>query len=284
MCGDVFIKFIKNFHEKLGRRDLLDGKPHVLVLDGHASHVSFEVIQLAKSLNIHLVQLPSHMSHVTLPLDVAGFGCFKKEVATAIAAFPSKHGGALPRKRDKAGLIGQAWSTSFTPEINQASFAGAGLWPVDKERALTLLQRPKRKAREADRPSLQDVPIVVSNEQLEELLGERGVHKARAEGHTIPGIRVSTVLLGPYLPNNRPKKKTPTRANLGIPDGGLLTDEEWMARQEEKERELQAAEAAKTVRPWRGKRDESRGGQSRRRGNVNRTAAGGGEGREGRQS
>ncbi|CAN0545844.1 unnamed protein product, partial [Ectocarpus sp. 12 AP-2014] len=134
MCGDVFIKYIKNFHEQLRRRNLLDGKPHVLVLDGHASHVSFEVIQLAKSLNIHLVQLPSHMSHVTQPLDVAGFGCFKKELNTAIASFPSKNGGALPRKRDMAGLIGSAWSTSFTPEINKASFAGAGLWPVDKDR------------------------------------------------------------------------------------------------------------------------------------------------------
>ncbi|CAB1103498.1 unnamed protein product [Ectocarpus sp. CCAP 1310/34] len=103
MCGEVFIKYIKNFHKQLGDRNLLDGKPHVLVLDGHTSHVSLDVIKLVISLNIHLVQLPSHMSHITQPLDVAGFGCFKKELATVIQAFPARNGGALPRKRDMAG-------------------------------------------------------------------------------------------------------------------------------------------------------------------------------------
>lgn len=77
MQGAVFVNYIKNFYDQLGRRNLLDGKPHVLVLDGHASHVSLEVTQLARSLNVYLVQLPSHMSHITQPLDVAGFGCFK---------------------------------------------------------------------------------------------------------------------------------------------------------------------------------------------------------------
>ncbi|CAB1098599.1 unnamed protein product [Ectocarpus sp. CCAP 1310/34] len=133
MCGDVFISYIKDFHKQLFLRNLLDGEPHVLVLDGHASHVSLDVVELARSLDIHLVQLPSHMSHITQPLDVAGFGCFKKELTKAIQAFPATHGGALPRKRDMAAVIGQAWSTSFTPEINMASFAREGLWPVERE-------------------------------------------------------------------------------------------------------------------------------------------------------
>ncbi|CAB1110058.1 unnamed protein product [Ectocarpus sp. CCAP 1310/34] len=179
MCGDVFIKYIMDFHEQLRKRNLLDGKPHVLVLDGHASHVSLEVVELARSLNIHVVQLPSHMSHITQPLDVAGFGCFKKELTKAIQAFPATHGGALPRKRDMASVIGQAWSTSFTPDINKASFAGASLWPVDKERALSRLLKPKRKERETDRPPLQDVLIAVSNDRLEEL---RRTHCPQAPG------------------------------------------------------------------------------------------------------
>ncbi|CAB1105120.1 unnamed protein product [Ectocarpus sp. CCAP 1310/34] len=44
MCGDVFIEYIKNFHKQLSDRYLLDGKAHVLVLDGHTSHVSLDVI------------------------------------------------------------------------------------------------------------------------------------------------------------------------------------------------------------------------------------------------
>ncbi|CAB1097629.1 unnamed protein product [Ectocarpus sp. CCAP 1310/34] len=200
-----------------------------------------------KSLNIHLVQLPSHMSHITQPLDVAGFGCFKKELTKAIQAFPATHGGALPRKRDMASVIGQAWSTSFTPDINKASFAGAGLWPVDKERALSRLLKPKRKERETDRPPLQDVPIAVSNDRLEELLGERAVRKLLGEGHTLTGLRVSTVFLGDYLPSKR-SKKPPTRANLGIPEGGLLTCDGWLAEMKKKQNEAEAAEAAKAAK------------------------------------
>ncbi|CAB1099762.1 unnamed protein product [Ectocarpus sp. CCAP 1310/34] len=237
MCGDVFIKYIIDFHEQLRKRNLLDGKFHVLMLDGHASHVSLEIVELARSLNIHLVQLPSHMSHITQPLDVAGFGCFKNELTKAIQAFLATHGGALPRKRDMASVIGQAWSTSFTPDINKASFAGAGLWPVDKERALSRLLKPKRKERETDRPPLQDVPIAVSNDRLEELLGERAVRKLLGEGHTLTGLRVSTVFLGDYLPSKR-SKKPPTRANLGILAGGLLTCDGWLAEMKKKQNEV----------------------------------------------
>ena len=34
------------------------------MLDGHASHVNLDVIQLAMSLSIELYQLPSHFSHI----------------------------------------------------------------------------------------------------------------------------------------------------------------------------------------------------------------------------
>eukprot|EP00903_Cladosiphon_okamuranus_P021308 g19579.t1 len=252
MCGDVFMKYIQNFHKQLGERNLLDEKPH----------------------------LSSHMSHITL--DVAGLGCFKKELAKVIQAFPARNGGALPRKRDMAGMIALAWGPSFTPEINKASFAGAGLWPVARERALSRLLRPKRKVTEIDRPRLEDVPITVTNERLEELIGDNDVRALRAKGPTTTGLRVSTVVLGTFLPNqNKRPKGPPKRANLGRPEGNLLSAPEWVAEQEKKDREIQAAEAAKAAKAagsqerrgkpggWRRRR------RRRRRRNVKRTRTGG---------
>ncbi|CAB1108082.1 unnamed protein product [Ectocarpus sp. CCAP 1310/34] len=101
VCGNVFIKYIKDFHKQLCLPNLLDGESHALVLDGHASH------------------LPSHMSHVTQPLDVAGFGCFKMELTKAIQAFPAIHGGALPRKRDMATVIGASVEHELYPGSQQ---------------------------------------------------------------------------------------------------------------------------------------------------------------------
>ncbi|CAM9412197.1 unnamed protein product [Pylaiella littoralis] len=136
MQGDVFIAYLKGFHKQLGDRGLLDGKPHLLLLDGHASHVSVEVIRLAMNLKIILFQLPSHTSHITQPLDVVAFGRFKKSVTRVLASFYHNSGGLLPLKRDMPGVIADAWKVSFTREINKSSFAGAGLWPVNKDRAL----------------------------------------------------------------------------------------------------------------------------------------------------
>ena len=65
MQGAVFLNYITDSHNFIVENGLADSKPHILVLDGHASHVNLDVIQLAVSLNIELFQLPSHSSHVT---------------------------------------------------------------------------------------------------------------------------------------------------------------------------------------------------------------------------
>ncbi|CAN0342927.1 unnamed protein product, partial [Pylaiella littoralis] len=126
-----------------------------------------EVIRLAMNLKIILFQLPSHTSHITQPLDVVAFGRFKKSVTRVLASFYHNSGGLLPLKRDMPGVIADAWKASFTPEINKSSFAGAGLWPVNKDRALGRLKgTAKKKERRDERPPLQDVPIAAPNEQL----------------------------------------------------------------------------------------------------------------------
>ncbi|CAN0392702.1 unnamed protein product, partial [Ectocarpus sp. 12 AP-2014] len=81
-------------------------------------------------LNIVLFQLPPHTSHITQPLDV---GNFKREVTKVLSSFRLKNGGVLPQKHDIPGVIAEAWKSSFTPEQNKASFAAAGLWPVNKD-------------------------------------------------------------------------------------------------------------------------------------------------------
>ena len=139
-----------------------DANPHVLLLDGHATHVNFDVIQLARKRNIELFQLPSHSSHITQPLDVAAFGCFKRCVTSVLTSFPARHGGKMPVKHDVVEIIRDAWSMSFTVPQIRASFEGAGLWPVDMERAINRLQGTgKRKARPHDRPPLADLPITI---------------------------------------------------------------------------------------------------------------------------
>jgi hypothetical protein len=50
---------------------------HLLILDGHGSHVTLEAIKQAKKFGLDMITFPSHTSHAFQPLDVACFKPFK---------------------------------------------------------------------------------------------------------------------------------------------------------------------------------------------------------------
>ena len=51
--------------------------PVLLIMDGHGTHMSIELIELAQSSDVHLLCLPSHTTHILQPLDVGVFKSFK---------------------------------------------------------------------------------------------------------------------------------------------------------------------------------------------------------------
>jgi hypothetical protein len=50
---------------------------HLLILDGHGSHVIVEIIKQAKEFELDMIILPLHTFHALQPLDVACFKPFK---------------------------------------------------------------------------------------------------------------------------------------------------------------------------------------------------------------
>jgi hypothetical protein len=50
---------------------------HLLILDGHGSHVTLEAIEQAQEFGLDMITLPSHTSHALQPLDVVSFKPFK---------------------------------------------------------------------------------------------------------------------------------------------------------------------------------------------------------------
>ena len=227
MQGAVFVNYIiTDFYNFIVENGLADGKPHILVLD--ASHVNLDVIQLAMSLNIELFQLPSHSSHMTQPLDVAAFGCFKKAVTAVLTSFPLQHGCKMPGKSDMAGVVKDAWAASFMVPQMKASFEGAGLWPVNMDRVINRLHGTgKRKAR----PPLADIPLAITEEELNSSLGPRAANKLQRAGHTIAGLRIATVLFGGFLKaQERVTRPAIFRSAQGVTAGGLVTCEEVMAK------------------------------------------------------
>ena len=51
--------------------------PVILFFDGHQSHMSLALIEMARANSIHLVCFPPHCTHIIQPLDVSVFGPVK---------------------------------------------------------------------------------------------------------------------------------------------------------------------------------------------------------------
>ena len=81
---------IPNFLERRSKLQKL-GVPNavgVLLVDGHSSRMSSELMEEFRLNNIKVPVLPSHASHVLQPLDLAVFGAFKAAISKGDSSSP----------------------------------------------------------------------------------------------------------------------------------------------------------------------------------------------------
>ena len=79
-------------------------RPILLIYNGHASHLSIEVIEKARANDIHLLCLPSHTTHI---LDVSVMSSFKYHFSKVRKQFVTKNPGRVVTEADLASLIEQ---------------------------------------------------------------------------------------------------------------------------------------------------------------------------------
>jgi hypothetical protein len=78
MTSYLFSAWISHFIECVQRTGGISAQQrHLLILDGHSSHVTFDVVREARAARLDLLTLPSHTSHAMQPLDVSVFKPFK---------------------------------------------------------------------------------------------------------------------------------------------------------------------------------------------------------------
>ena len=71
--------------------DKANGNVHILLLDGHSSHYSLELLKYACAHNIIILGYPPHCTHALQGLDVVCFAKMKEDWKTEIKAFVSGH-------------------------------------------------------------------------------------------------------------------------------------------------------------------------------------------------
>ena len=117
------------------------GRPRLLILDGHASHLTAEVIEYCIEHTIELLVLPPHTSHILQPLDVAVFAPLKTALAQEMDEIARASGGYNISKQDWIRCYVAAREKAIcTPNI-KSGFRAAGIWPNNRDRVLSTLDR-----------------------------------------------------------------------------------------------------------------------------------------------
>ena len=106
-------------------------RPVLLIEDGHGSHISIELIELARANEVNLLCLPAHTTHILQPLDVGVFKSFKTFFSKACHKYLTKHPGRVITADVIASLIVEVWPQSMIPLNIMGGFRKCGIYPLN---------------------------------------------------------------------------------------------------------------------------------------------------------
>jgi hypothetical protein len=133
MTGHLFKSWIGHFVKNV-RDSGLGISPtcrHLLILDGHGSHVTMDVVKIARSVGLDLLTLPSHTPHAMQPLDVSCFKPFKQafQLLRDVWTLHNKSKGAS--KEVLAKWVFAALEKALSKKNIKSGFRTTGIFPFN---------------------------------------------------------------------------------------------------------------------------------------------------------
>lgn len=125
---DLFFEFCEAFVKTLVK----DDKKHVLLMDGHGSHVyNLAAFKLLRENNVEVFCFPPHTSHWLQPADRCLFKSLKSHWTTEGLSYTRGTGGKKCGKADFFTIFTPAWTRCSTVENIQSGFRSSGIFPVN---------------------------------------------------------------------------------------------------------------------------------------------------------
>ncbi|EMT73018.1 hypothetical protein FOC4_g10001867 [Fusarium odoratissimum] len=118
------------------------GQWRILILDGHKSHITVEIMYLAWINKVQLLYLPPHSSHATQPLDVGIFGILKRFFHEETEQYATFEARSPIQKRWFIRAYEIARLKALTSINIRHAFRGAGIYPVDINKPLKKVVKP----------------------------------------------------------------------------------------------------------------------------------------------
>lgn len=130
MTCDNFLLFMKHFVRFVR---CSKGKPVLMVLDNHESHLSIPVLNFCKENGVVLLSFPPHTSHKLQPLDRTVFGPLKRYFNSAADAWLRSNPGKVMNIYDIPAVLKDSFLLALTPLNIQKGFSVTGIWPFNRE-------------------------------------------------------------------------------------------------------------------------------------------------------
>ncbi|KAE8222475.1 hypothetical protein CF319_g4328 [Tilletia indica] len=111
-----------------------EGAQRLLIMDGHSSHFTLEMLKPARQHKVHVLSLPSHSTHGMAPLDRTCFSPLK--VAWAECQRWEMFLTGVVRRDDVVRLYEGARAKALTAANITAGYASTGIWPLTGTKAI----------------------------------------------------------------------------------------------------------------------------------------------------
>ena len=108
-------------------------RPQVLILDGHDSHNFVELIELAISNRIEIVELPAHTSNWLQPCDRTVFKPLKDAYNEVCQELTNGYPGVVVSKANFCGLLSKAWNKALSVDNIISGFKACGIYPFNPD-------------------------------------------------------------------------------------------------------------------------------------------------------
>ncbi|KAF9442227.1 DDE-domain-containing protein, partial [Macrolepiota fuliginosa MF-IS2] len=121
--------WLKDDFEPTSKAQNISSQPHLLILDGHNSHCTYEFCRFATQSNIIVVCLPSHTTHALQPCDMGFFGplvtAWKAQVNQCTCS-------RIPiTKTNFLQYYASAYDKAFKSSTIVSAFSKTGIYPLN---------------------------------------------------------------------------------------------------------------------------------------------------------
>lgn len=132
MTAETFFQYIANvFHPYLIEKNVT--LPVLLFVDGHKSHLTYELSVLCKELQIEVVALYPNATRILQPADVAVFRPIKMAWRQAVRDWYADHPEQVLNRISFAPLLEKVVESSVKPETLINGFQACGLCPFNPD-------------------------------------------------------------------------------------------------------------------------------------------------------